>query len=492
MAARAPPGGEAIPDELRAHVQSSHPISVPGGPVDVCDLSAAELAVHLRRRDLSATEALEAVLERADEITDTVNPFTIRLDEQARAAAREADAALARGEGGPLLGIPVTTKDSHWTAGLESTSGSRTRVGHVPAETMGAIERLERAGAVIFARTTTPEFCYFGITESDLFGPTANPRDLSRTSGGSSGGAAAAVAAGCGPLSLGGDGGGSIRIPAAFCGVVGFKPTFGVVPHEPSGPEWKTLVSVGPLSRSVADARIMLEAIAGPDPRDRHSVIANPRDRPAPAPSALRLAVSADLGFAPLDDGVRRAFDAAVDRLADAGVELVADSPGLTSSIEVWSTIALAEAYVVEHEVLADRRDDFTPAAADFIDAGGGVSMPAYVRAQFARERIHRAYADLFRRTGATALITATLGCEAFPLGQGHPTTIGGVPVTYPELDWAPLLYDANLAGMPACAIPMGVGDDGLPVSLQVIGPRLADGDVLAAAQTIESVIEWR
>jgi hypothetical protein len=142
-------------------------------------------------------------------------------DPRVDVCALSAVEALARGEGGPLCGIPVTTKDSHWMSGVESTAGSRARRGFVPAETAASIERLQAAGAVIFARTTTPEFCYFGVTESALFGRTTNPWNLGRTPGGSSGGAAAAVASRCGPLSLGGHGGGSIRIPAAFCGIVG-------------------------------------------------------------------------------------------------------------------------------------------------------------------------------------------------------------------------------------------------------------------------------
>jgi Asp-tRNA(Asn)/Glu-tRNA(Gln) amidotransferase A subunit family amidase len=458
-------------------------------PVDICDLSAMELGVALRRRELSAADALDAVLRRADEIAGTVNPFSIRLDERARYAAREADTALARGEGGPLCGIPVTTKDSHWMAGVESTSASRTRRGFVPTETVGAIARLEAAGAVVFARTTVPEFCYFGTTESDLFGRTANPRRLDRTPGGSSGGAAAAVAAGCGPLSLGGDGGGSIRIPAAFCGIVGFKPTFGLVPHEPSSAGWKTLVTLGPLARTVADARLMLHAVAGFDPRDRHSLPPYPLDDPAPAPETMRVVVSEDLGFAPLDDDVRQAFRATVGRLAAAGVQIVDDAPGLGTSIHAWSAIALAEAYRSEYEEFVHRRAELGADAADFIAAGAQVGADEYVRAQFARESIHRAYTDLFARTGASVLVTPTLGCVAFPHGQRHPAAIGGVPVELPDLDWAPLLYDANLAGLPACAVPMGLGADGLPVSLQVLGPRCSDGRVLAAAQTIERVL---
>ncbi|MGH3923995.1 MAG: amidase, partial [Pseudonocardiaceae bacterium] len=372
--------------------------------------------------------------------------------------------------------------------GIESTSGSYARKGFVPTETMGGIERLEASGAIVFARTTVPEFCYLGITESDTFGRTSNPWNLERTAGGSSGGAAAAVAAGCGPLSLGGDGGGSIRIPAAFGGIVGLKPTFGLVPHEPSTAGWKTLVAVGPMARSVADVRLMLAAVAGFDRRDRHSLPHVQLDAPPADPAQVRVVVSDDLGFASLDDDVRQAFRATVDRLADAGVQLVEDTPGLHTSVDIWSAIALAEARYAEHDDFVHHRSELGEGAAGFIEAGGDVTAGQYINAQFARERIHRAYVDLFERTGATALLTPTLGCEAFPHGKRHPDTIGNVPVL-PDLDWAPLLYDANLAGLPACALPIGLGDDGLPVSLQVLGRRCDDSHVLAVAETIETVV---
>jgi Asp-tRNA(Asn)/Glu-tRNA(Gln) amidotransferase A subunit family amidase len=271
--------------------------------MDVCDLPAVDLAAALRRRDVSAAEALAAALERADAATGAFNPFARRLDTRARAKAAEADAALARGAGGPLAGVPVTIKDSHWLAGVPAASGSRARTGFVPNESSAAVQRLEHAGAVIFAKTTTPEFCYLGTTASALHGITRNPWNPERTPGGSSGGAAAAVAARVGPLALGGDGGGSIRIPAAFCGVVGFKPTFGLVPREPCSAGWKTIVSYGPIARSVADARMMLAALAGSHPNDRHSINADGLD--AETPQRLRVVVSEDLGFAPLDDDVR-------------------------------------------------------------------------------------------------------------------------------------------------------------------------------------------
>ncbi len=329
----------------------------------------------------------------------------------------------------------------------------------MPAETVVAVERLEAAGAVVYAKTTTPEFCYFGYTESERHGRTANPHNLERTSGGSSGGAAAALAAGAGPLALGGDGGGSIRIPAGFCGVVGFKPSFGAVPREPSGAGWKTLVSYGPLARSVADARLMFSVLAGHDPRDRHSI-----DLPY-APPIERAYVSEDLGFARVDDDVREAFRAAISTL-EWDLE---PAPPFPPSGETWFTIATAEAHAAD-------RVAGTAAAREFLAAGEHVTAARYLAAQMERERIYRRYADLL--AGGAVLLTPTLGIEAFAV--------------LPDHDWGSFLYDANLAGLPACALPMGVGDEGLPLSLQIIGARGADGAVLAAAQHIEERINDR
>ena len=459
--------------------------------MDVCELSAGGLRSALGRGEVSAVEVLEAVLERADRVSGPINPFAVRLDERARTAASVADAAFARGTAGPLCGVPVTIKDSHYLAGVSAATGSRALKDFVPAETSAAVERLQAAGAVIYAKTTTPEFCYFGITESPVNGRTSNPWDLDRTPGGSSGGAAAAVAAGLGPLALGGDGGGSIRIPAAFCGLVGFKPTFGLVPREPCAVGWKTLVSYGPLARSVDDAWLMLRALAGWHPRDRHSLGVDDLEAPVADPRALRVAVSEDLGFAPVDDDVRSAFRAVVALLEDAGAQVVEDSPGLDSSVAAWSTIATAEARHSEAAQFEHHHALLGEAAAQFMAYGGLVTREQYVSAQMAREPIHRAYVDLFERSGASILLTPTLGLEAFAHGSPHPERIGGLPIEPPWLDWGGLLYDANLAGLPACAVPIGLGDDGLPVSLQVLGPRGSDGAVLAAAEAIERLVDF-
>ena len=465
--------------------------------MDVCDLSATELAAALRRRELTPHDALEAVLERADAITDEVNPYALRLDERARAAATATGEMLSRGAGGPLTGVPVTVKDSHYMAGVPTMHASLAVEPYVPAETVVAVERLEAAGAVVYAKTTTPEFCYFGYTESERHGRTANPLDLTRTAGGSSGGAAAALAAGAAPLALGGDGGGSIRIPAAFCGVVGFKPSFGAVPREPSGASWKTLVAYGPLARTVADARLMFDVLAGRHARDRHSIDVATRGH-VPA----RMYVSEDLGFAHVDDDVRDTFRAVVATLDDVALEQAPAFPA--TSGETWFTLATAEAHAADAvaggfagDVLgAGSADGATgsagvatgapgeaapgarlgPAAREFLAYGAHVSADRYIAAQIERERIFRRYADLL--SDGAVLLTPTLGIEAF--------------AALPDHDWGSFLYDANLAGLPACAIPMGIGDEGLPLSLQIIGARGADGAVLAAAQHIEERINDR
>src|SRR3954447_11884029 len=459
--------------------------------MDVIGCSALELGVALARRELSAGEALEAVLARADRIEPALNPFAVRLDDRARRAAVVADAALARGDGGALCGIPVTIKDSHWLAGVTSAAGSPAYAGFVPTQTSAAVGRLEAAGAVIYAKTTTPEFCYFGVTESPLNGRTNNPWNLERTPGGSCGGAAAAPAPGAGPLALGGDGGGSIRIPAAFCGLVGFKPTFGLVPREPCSAGWKTLVSYGPMARGVADARAMLQVLAGIDAGDRHSLAVGGLATAAPDPSQLRMVVSGDLGFAPVDGDVRASFEMTTALLAGAGVRLIEDSPRLPSSVGTWSAIAVADARYSDYALSDDDRELIGEHARQFMAYGEQVSTGEYVRAQVRREEIHGAYADLFARTGASVLLNPTLGCEAFAHGTLSPPELGGAPLDPLWHDWGGFLYDANLAGLPACAVPVGLGDDGLPVSVQVLGPRGHDGAVLAAAETIEQLVAF-
>jgi Asp-tRNA(Asn)/Glu-tRNA(Gln) amidotransferase A subunit family amidase len=259
---------------------------------DLAWIPATELAGLIRAKKVSPVEVVDAVLARIERLNPTLNCFVAVTAEEARDAALSAEVAVMTGEElGPLHGVPVSIKDLLFTRRVPTTGGSRLFADHVPEEDAVSVERLKGVGAIIIGKTTTPEFGHKAVTESPLFGITRNPWNAALTPGGSSGGAGAAVAAGLGPLAVGTDGGGSIRIPASFCGIYGLKPSFGRVPQNPGFPGWETLSHTGPMTRTVRDAALMLDAIAGPDDRDRHSL-------PGSAPSFWPPATAASRGSA--------------------------------------------------------------------------------------------------------------------------------------------------------------------------------------------------
>ena len=452
--------------------------------------TAVELIADLRSHRISAVDLLEQTIEHAEKVSEAFNPFAVKLYDRARQVAEAADQLLAEGLGGPLCGLPVTIKDSQWLAGVPCANGSTTQSAFIPEETCAAVQRLEQAGAVIFAKTTCPEFSLCGVTDSDLYGLTSNPWNSERTCGGSSGGAGAAVAAGAGTLSLGGDGGGSIRIPAAFCGIVGFKPSFRAVPREPCFPSWSTLVSYGPMTRSVADARLMYSVIAenNEDYAYQDNLAAH-----AHHPASLvgrKIIVSEDMGVAPVDDDVRQAFRKTLAMLKAAGAELVYDHPHLPSSVMAWATVAHYDSWSFQKEKEAPL-SGLEKRTLDMMKFGASLTDEEFAAAEDHREEIHSAYMAMFARNGSTIFLTPTLGCEAFKNGFRNPKYIGSTRITYPWLDWASFLYDANLTGMPACALPMGLGNEELPISIQVMGPMGSDATVLDIAEQVESLIGW-
>src|SRR5437762_11748257 len=264
--------------------------------------SAIETSGLVRAKKLSPIEVTDAVLSRIDAINPVLNAFCVVAAEQVRAAAREAEIAVTKGEPlGPLHGVPVSIKDVLSTRGLTTTGGSRLFADRVPDEDAIAVARLRAAGAVVLGKTNTSEFGHKAVTENPLFGVTRNPWNPALTPGGSSGGAAAAVASGCGPLALGTDGGGSIRIPAAFCGVYGFKPSYGPVPGRGGFPGFAHVSHVGPITRTVRDAALMLDVIAGGDDRDRASLPREPGSYLEACEGdvqGLHVAWTADLGYA--------------------------------------------------------------------------------------------------------------------------------------------------------------------------------------------------
>jgi Asp-tRNA(Asn)/Glu-tRNA(Gln) amidotransferase A subunit family amidase len=442
-------------------------------------LTATQQLKALASGKISAVELLEQTIYRAEEIAPILNPIALKLYGRARQAAQEADKKRASGRHGKLCGLPITIKDSQFLAGYPCANGAMVLSDFVPTETCRAIELLEQEGAIIFAKTTCPEFSLTGVTLSEMYGLTSNPWNPERTCGGSSGGAAVAVASGVGAFSLGGDGGGSIRIPAGFCGIVGFKPSFGAIPREPCFPSWQSLVCYGPMTRSVADARlffdIMNEGFDG---------------KPAGKTRRTPIIFSEDLGFAPVNNDVREAFRNAVELMRKDGFTLVDDNPGLTSSAVTWAVTASYDA--AEHARGSAYNMDYVgEVARGFLDFGEQFSAQDFEEAQAHRLVIRQRYSELFARHGSRILITPTLGCEAFPHGTIHPEKIDDTQIELPWLDWASFLYDANLAGLPACAIPMGIGDEGLPMSLQIIGDVGSDYEVLRIAEAIEKLIGW-
>ena len=442
-------------------------------------LTAIEQLKALAQGKIDAVELLEQTITEAETIGPLLNPIALKLYSRARQAAREADELRAAGEGGRLCGLPITIKDSQFLAGYPCANGSQILSDFVPTETCRAIELLEQEGAVIFAKTTCPEFSLTGVTDSEIYGLTSNPWNPERTCGGSSGGAAVMVATGLGSFSLGGDGGGSIRIPAGFCGIVGFKPSFGAIPREPCFPSWQSLVAYGPMTRSVADARLFFEILSEGFTADS-----------GPKSTDRRIIYSEDLGFAPVNSDVRETFRKIIGMMQQADFDMVEDNPGLPSSVITWAVTACYDA-AENARGSAYNIDYLGEVAKGFIDFGEQFSAEEFDTAQAHRKVIRRHYAKMFARHNAGILVTPTLGCEAFPHGSIHPHKIDDTHIELPWLDWASFLYDANLAGMPACAIPMGLGDQGLPLSLQVMGPKGSDYEVLRVAEAIEKLIGW-
>src|SRR5262245_14585547 len=319
-------------------------------PSDLVWRSALDLAALIRAKAVSPVEVTDAVLARLERLNPRLNCFCTVTAEEARDAAVAAEVAVMTGEAlGALHGVPFSVKDRVWTRHVRTAGGSRLFADHVPEEDAVCVERLKGAGGVMLGKTTTPEFGHKGVTDSPLFGITRNPWNSSLTPGGSSGGAGAAVAAGLGPLAIGTDGGGSIRIPASFCGLYGLKPSFGRVPQYPAFRGWETFSHTGPLTRSVRDAALMLDVIAGPDDRDRYSLPGDGGPSFVAACDAgidgLSVAWSPDVGHAAVDPEVVDLCAQAAERFEALGCHVEVVSPTWDNPEETFRVLAAAESH---------------------------------------------------------------------------------------------------------------------------------------------------
>ncbi|WP_127784134.1 amidase [Rhodococcus sp. X156] len=455
---------------------------------DLCFTPATELAAMLRRRDLSARELLDAHLDRIDRTNPQVNAIVTLDVEGARAQADAADAATARGEStGPLHGLPVAHKDTHVTGGMRTTWGSPLHRDFVPEQDELVVARLREAGAVRVGKTNVPEFAAGSHTYNTVFGATRNPYRLDVSAGGSSGGAAAALASGMVALAEGSDMGGSLRNPAAFCNVVGLRPTPGRVPSHPTQMGWSTLSVQGPMGRTVGDVALGLSALAGPDPRVPISLTEAGAGFAAPMPTeltGLRVAWAPDFGGRmPVDPEVRAALAPVPQVFESLGAHVDEACPDLDDADEVFSVLR-AWLFVASFGDVVTRHPDQVKAAIAWnVEQGRKLTGQDVARAETLHTRLHHRMVEFF--DSYDVLLAPTTQVVPFDVDTEYPAQVDGVQQDS-YLGWMRSCSMISAAGVPALSVPAGFTDDGLPVGLQVIGAPRADRRVLEVGHAFE------
>jgi len=473
-------------------------------------MSATEIADCIRRRALSPVEIVDACIARIELRNPSLNAFVFEGFDDARGEAKKAEAAVMSGVAtGPLHGVPSAIKDLFdFKPGWPFTFGGVRAMKDCVAQWHCVFaERVEKAGAILLGKTNSPTMGLRGTCDNYLFGPTRNPFNLAKNTGGSSGGSAAAVADGLVPFAEGTDAGGSIRIPAAWCNVVGFKASFGRVPvvMRPNAFAADTpFVFEGPIARTVEDAALVLNAIAGYDPRDPFAIETN-EDFVAATRRSIRgwkIAYSPNMDVFPVDPAVRKTVDEALRCFADAGAEVEEVRLGLKRDqrelSDTWTRLmaplnvgALEGMKAFGVDLMRDHRDDFPPAYLERVDAGRALTAMDMARDQAIRSEVY----DAIQGVLATHEILVSPALAAMPVDNASngdtqgPTHVDGVDVD-PLIGWC-LTYLTNFSGHPSASVPAGLSD-GLPVGMQLIGRRYADGDVLAAAAAVERTRPWR
>jgi aspartyl-tRNA(Asn)/glutamyl-tRNA(Gln) amidotransferase subunit A len=449
---------------------------------------ATELRERFRRRELSPVEVVEAVLRRQEQLNPRLNAFLATTPDLALAAARAAERSYAEGgEPGLLAGIPISIKDNHALAGVRWTGGSLLYTDRIADRDSLFVERVKRAGGAIIGKTNLPEGGWKGASTNRLGQPTRNPWDLSRTPGGSSSGAAAAVASGIGPLAQGGDGAGSIRIPAGFCGLFGFKASYGTIAYP--GTATTQMAHAGPLTRTVRDGALVLAAVAGKDPRDRLSYDAGIDFLAAceGGVKGMKIAWSPDLGYAAVDPEVAELTARAASRLSELGADVVDASPGLPDPLDILNGLWEPSQAAGHRDDFDEVRDKLDPGRAAIIERGLTMRATDVIQALQRRDEYHAAMQQFM--SNYDLLITPQLPVTAFPVELDYPPEIAGRPMAY--LGWTAFTYPFNLTGQPAATVPCGFDSNGLPVALQFVGRWRGDATVLRAAAAYEGAFPW-
>jgi amidase len=455
----------------------------------LCWQPARSLAQLLLRKKLSARELLEAHLKQIERVNPQVNAIVTLVPELAMARAKQCDEAAARGRYlGPLHGLPVAHKDLQDTKGIRTTYGSPLFKDHVPAADTLLVQRIREAGAVTLGKTNTPEFGAGSQTFNPVFGATKNPYDLSKTCGGSSGGAAVALSCGMVPIADGSDTGGSLRNPAAFCGVVGFRPSPGRVPRVPAGYAWSTISVVGPMARTVADCAFFLSAIAGPDERAPLSIhedgagFARPLERSF---KGARVAFFKDLGGIPFDRRVVDIIEKRAKVFESLGCVVEQAEPDFSGADEAFRVLRALSFHQQHAAKVEKHRALIKDTVLQEVDRGAKLSGPEITRAETLRSALYHRVGEFFRKYDFFVLPTTQV--PPFEITQPYVQEIEGRPMTN-YIDWMRSCYYISVLYNPAISVPAGFTPEGLPVGLQIVGRHLDDWGVLQIAHAFEQV----
>jgi len=465
-------------------------------PSSPCDLDATEARRLIGAKELSPVELTESCIRRIEAVDHAVNAVIARDFARALETAKRCEAAVMRGDPlGPLHGLPVGIKDLVDTAGLRTTYGSAIFADHLPNEDDGVVASLRAAGAIVLGKTNVPEWGAGANTRNVVYGATGNPFDPTRSAAGSSGGSAAALACGMVPLASGSDTGGSLRNPAAFCGVVGFRPTPGLVPSEKRAMAWIQLSTLGPMGRTVPDACLMLSVMMSDDRRDPLTPAVPGwlrTDRgayAAPAPvdlSRLRVAVTHDFGFAPTERQVAETLADKVGlfRSAFARVdETTPDCAGADEAFEVLRALLFLGRY---REMLRDHPDKVGPNVRANVEEGLRYSAEDAARGFTLQTMLYRRWQEFYRNYDVILTPSVTISPRAWR--ELYPVEIDGKP-TRTYFHWLALAYAVTLAGHPALSLPVGLDRHGMPFGLQIVGPRGGDAFVMSVAAALESLL---
>jgi amidase len=454
---------------------------------DLCFTTATELARLLREKKVSAKEVMEAHLAQIDRINPKVNAIVTLLAEQAMSQASAADDALARSETvGPLHGIPIAHKDLVSTKGIRTTSGSPIFKDFIPDVDELIVERMKKAGAITIGKTNTPEFGAGSQTYNTVFGETLNPYDTTKTCGGSSGGAAVALACGMQPLADGSDLGGSLRNPANFCNVVGFRPSPGRVPAWPTLASWYPLSVQGPMARTVEDVAYMLSVIAGPDPRSPIAIAEPGHTFNEPLKRDFKnvsIAWSRDLGGLPVDPRVTEVIDSQRHVFETLGCNVRDGEPDFSGADEAFKVWRAWKFELTFGHLIDEHREQIKETVIWNIEEGQKLSGPQIGKAEIRRSELYQRVRQFMEHN--EFLILPVNQVPPFDVKQPYITEINGVKMdTY--MDWMKSCYYITVTGLPAISVPCGFTAEGLPVGVQIVGRHQDERGVLQLAYAFE------